>query len=160
MAGIDLPALAADGADAANRLPARKRPIPKAIRIAVEALTSGAKTVTDAAEKAGISREYLSRELSKPHIAEYLRQKAARVVAIAAGRASARLVELIDSDSQHTSFDATKHTLAIAAIKPAAEPNVSLNFEVKAGWVIDLSGRDDKRTIDVTPAKPASGDAR
>jgi hypothetical protein len=153
MAGIDLPALAADGADAANRLPARKRPIPKAIRIAVEALTSGdAKTVTDAAEKAGITREYLSRRLSEPHIAEYLRQKAARVVAIAAGRASGRLVELLDSPSDHVSFDATKHTLAIAAIKPAAEPNISLNIEMRAGYVIDLSDRDDKRTIDVTTA--------
>jgi hypothetical protein len=154
MAGIDLPALAAAGADAANRLAARKRPIPKAIRIAVDALTSGtAKTVTEAAEKAGISREYLSRRLSEPHIAEYLRQKAARVVAIAAGRASGRLVELLDADSEHVSFDATKHTLGIAGIKPVADPNVNLNFEFNAaGYVIDL--RDDP--IDISPAKPAN----
>jgi hypothetical protein len=62
MAGIDLPTLAAAGADAASRLPARKRSIPKAIRVAVDALTSGnSKTVSDAAEKAGITREYFSR---------------------------------------------------------------------------------------------------
>jgi|ERR1700680_1103912 hypothetical protein len=157
MAGIDIPALAADAADATNRLSARKPTIQKAIRIAVEALTSGdAKSVTDAAEKAGISREYLSRRLSEPHVAEYLRQKAARVVAIAAGRASARLVQLIDSESEHVSFDATKHTLAIAAIKPAAEPNISLNIEMRAGYVIDLSDRPR----DVTPAKPTNNSAQ
>ena len=103
-----------------------------------------------------MSREYLSRRLSEPHIAEYLRVKAGRVVAIAAGRASARLVQLINSKSEHVSFDATKHTLAIAAIKPAAEPNISLNIEMRAGYVIDL--RDDP--IDVTPIKPTNNFAR
>jgi hypothetical protein len=154
MSGIDIASLAAAGADAANRLATRKRPISKAIRIAVDALTSGeAKTITIAAEKAGIDRSYLSRELSKSHIAEYLRQKAARVVAIAAGRASGRLVELLDASSEHVSFDATKHTLGIAGIKPVADPNVNLNFEFKAaGYVIDL--RDDP--IDITPVKPAN----
>jgi hypothetical protein len=157
MSGIDIATLAAAGADVANRLPARKRVIPKAIRIACEALTSGdAKSVTDAAEKAGISREYLSRRLSEPHVTEFLRQKAARTVAIAAGRASGRLVELIDSESEHVSFDATKHTLAIAAIKPAAEPNISLNIEMRAGYVIDLS--DKPR--DVTPIKPTNNAAQ
>jgi hypothetical protein len=158
MAGIDIPALAAAGADAAMRLPARNRPISKTIRIACEAITSGeVKTITDAAAKAGVTREYLSRELSKPHIAEFLRQKAARVVAIAAGRASARVTELVDAASEHVSFDASKHVLGIAGIKPVADPNVNLNFEFKpVGWVIDLSPDDgDRRIVDVTPAKPA-----
>jgi hypothetical protein len=113
MAGIDLPALAAAGSTAAQKEPARKRPISKTIRNAIDALTSGgAKTITEAAEQQGVTREYLSRELSKPHIAECLRQKAARVVAIAAGRASARMGELIDADSEHVSLDASVRTLA------------------------------------------------
>jgi hypothetical protein len=151
MSGIDLPALSADGADAARQLVRQKR-IPKAIRIACEALTSGdSKTVTAAAEKAGISREYLSRRLSEPHVAEYLRQKAMRVVAIAAGRASGRMTELIDAESEHVSFDASRHVLGVAGIKPAESPQVAISIAV-AGYVIDL--RDDP--IDVTPNKPAN----
>ena len=79
-----------------------------------------------------------SRELSKSHIAEFLRQKAARAVAIGAGRASARLLELLDSDSEHVSFDAAKHTLAVAGIKPSSEASVNLNLEIKAGYILDL----------------------
>jgi hypothetical protein len=52
-----------------------------------------------------------------------------------------RLLELIDAGSEHVSFDASKHVLAIAGIKPAAEPQVSVNLEIRAGYVIDL--RDD-----------------
>ena len=159
MTNIDLPALAAAGSAAAQEQTERKRPIAKKIRVAIEAITSGeVKTITDAAEKAGITREHLSRELSKPHVAEFLRQKAARVVAIAAGRASARLVELIDADSEHVSAEMTKHTLAVAAIKPASDGNINLNLGdvPRAGYVIILSepGERARRTIDVTPAKP------
>jgi sugar phosphate isomerase/epimerase len=160
MTNIDVLALAAAGSAAAQQQPERKQRIMKRIRAAVEAITSGdAKTITDAAEKAGITRQHLSRELSKPHIAEYLRQKAARVVAIAAGRASARLVDLIDADSEHVSFDATKHTLAIAAIKRALDPSINFNIDVPhAGYVIDLSGRrPEPKVIDVTPTERSDG---
>src|ERR1700722_6320160 len=112
-------------------LPApRKRSIPKKIKAACDAIISGqAKTVTDAAALAGISREYLSRQLGEPHVQEHLRQKAARNVAIASGRASARIGELIDAGSEHVSFDASKHVLAIAGIKPVGESPINLNFD-------------------------------
>jgi hypothetical protein len=158
MAGIDLPALAAAGADAAKRLPARKRPISKAIRIAVDALTSGnVKTISAAAEKAGVTREHLSRELSKGHIAEFLRIQAHRVVSIAAGRAAATKVELLDCESSHIRDQASTFVLGVAGIKPTPDPNINLNVEMKAGYVIDLSepGARVQRVVDVTPAKPA-----
>jgi hypothetical protein len=156
MTNIDVPALAAAGSTAAQQQPERKQRITKRIRAAVEAITSGdAKNITEAAEKAGITRQHLSTELSKPHIAEFLRQKAARVVAIAAGRASARMGELIDAHSEHVSLDASVRTLAIAGIAPAAQPNINLNIEMRAGYVIDLTGRSG-RMVDVTPAKPAN----
>lgn len=52
---------------------------------------------------------------------------------------AARLEALIDSASDHVAFDASKHVLAIAGIKPVAEPQVSVNIDVRAGYVIDLS---------------------
>jgi hypothetical protein len=126
-------------------LPApRSRPVPKKVKAACEAIVSGkVKTITDAAEHAGISREYLSRELGKPAAQEFLRQKAARNVAIASGRASARIGELIDASSEHVAFDAARHVLAVAGIKPVAEPNVNLNIEMRAGYVIDIRGRGE-----------------
>lgn len=157
----------ADVVERMNRLPerpalatSRSRPVPKKVRTACDAIVSGhAKTVTDAAAHAGISREYLSRQLSKPHVAEYLRQKAARTVAIASGRASARIGELIDASSEHVSFDASRHVLAIAGIKPAADPNVSLNIELKAGWVIDLREDDERgKIVDADPQQIGAAD--
>jgi hypothetical protein len=122
--------------------PKRRLPPPK-VRAAIELLVSGkVKTITAAAQHATVqlSRERLSRALSEPHIAEYLRTRAARVVGIASGRAAARLVELIDSGSEHVSFDASKHVLAIAGIKPASDPQVSINLEApRAGYVILLN---------------------
>lgn len=128
------------------KAPERKerKPPPK-VREAIHLLCYGqAKTVKSAAEKVGLTRERLSRALSEPHIAEYLRTRAARTVGLASGRAAARLNELIDSTSQKVALDAAKFALGVAGIKPAAD-NVSVNIglEIKAGYVIDLSERDD-----------------
>jgi hypothetical protein len=119
----------------------KRRRVPPRVADAIHELVYGrARTITAAAEKVGLTRERLSRALSEPHIAEYLRTRAARVVGIASGRAAARLVELIDSGSEHVSFDASKHVLAIAGIKPASDPQVSINLEApRAGYVILLN---------------------
>jgi hypothetical protein len=141
------------------------RRIPPRVREAIDAYVSGrARSITAAAKKAGLSREYLSRSLSQPHIAEFLRQKAARVVAMGAGRAAARIMELIDADSEHVSFDASKHVLAVAGIKPTPDANVNLNIDIKAGYVIDLSKPGDERPMKIVggadaPALPLTGDA-
>lgn len=133
----------------------RKRPIPKRVREAISAITEGrAKTITAAARKVGLSREYLSRTFGEPHVAAYLRDKAARAVAMGAGRASARLNQLLDSKSEHVSLDAVKHTLGIAGIKPAADANVNLNIEVRAGYVIDLGEPEARPMKVVSPAPP------
>jgi hypothetical protein len=101
----------------------KRRTVPKKIRLAVDALASGeARTVKEAAEKfGGISREYLSRSLSKPECAQYLKDKAARAVAMGAARAAAKLNELVDSTSQKVALDAAKYSLGVAGIKPATD---------------------------------------
>ena len=139
-----------------NALPTPAEPkqkaVPKRVRAAIDEIVSGrARTITAAAKRVGLSWERLSRALSEPHCAELLRQKAARAVALGAGRASARLVGLLDAGSEHVSLDAVKHLLGIAGIKPANEAQVSVNIELKAGYVIDLTGRRDK-VIEHVPA--------
>lgn len=54
-------------------------------------------------------------------------------------RATARVLELLDASSDHVSFEASKHVLAIAGIKPTADAQVSINIDIKAGYVIDLT---------------------
>jgi transposase-like protein len=136
--------------------PEKRRRIPPRVREAIDAIVQGrAKTITSAARKVGLSREYLSRSLSEPHVAEHLRQKAARAVAIGAGRASARLVQLLDASSEHVSLDAARHTLGIAGIKPASGAQLSVNVDIKAGFVIDLSEPGVSRPMKVVSPEPS-----
>ncbi len=137
----------------------RKRPIPKRVREAVALICEGrAKTITAAAKKVGLSREYLSRALGEPHIAEHLRQRAARTVAISSGAAAARIAELINRPrSDHVALEASKFSLGVAGIKPASDAQVLVNIDVKAGFVIDLSSPGDKmKIISPQPAAVAS----
>ena len=127
--------------------PKVRKPPPK-VRAAIEALVTGqVKTIKAAAEKVGLTRERLSRAFSEPHIAEALRTRAAREVALSSGRAAARLNQLIDSSSQKVALDATKFSLGVAGIKPAADA-VSVNVGVQvAGYVIDLRERNDRSPL-------------
>jgi hypothetical protein len=132
--------------------PDKTRRISRRIRSACDALVHGdVKTITEAAAKANLSREHLSRELSKPHIAEYLRQKACRTLAIGAGRAAAVKMELLDSASEHVRNDASAFVLGLAGIKPVADPTALVNINIRAGYVIDLSDEPLAKVINLTP---------
>jgi hypothetical protein len=114
--------------------------ISKKVRAAIDAMVSGdCKQIKGAAEKVGLARESLSRALSTPHVAEHLCQKVLRALAIAAARAGATKVELLDSASELVRDRASTFVLGLADIAPASAPSVSLNIEMKAGYVIDLS---------------------
>lgn len=122
--------------------PEAPKPITKKIRAAIDALVIGeVKTVTAAAEKVGIAREYLSRQLSKPHVADYLSQKTRRHLAMATTRAGAVKVELLECDNAVVRDRASSFVLGLSGIQPTSLPSVNLNIEVRAGYVIDL--RDD-----------------
>jgi hypothetical protein len=120
--------------------PVAPRRISAKVRAAVRAMVEGeCKTLKEAAEKAGLARESLSRALSTPHVAEHLRLQTVRRLGIAAARAGHTKVELLDSDSEIVRDRASSFVLGLAGIAPASTPSVSLNIEVKAGYVIDLS---------------------
>ncbi|WP_426433692.1 hypothetical protein [Bradyrhizobium genosp. P] len=120
----------------------RPKPISAKVREAITSMVTGdAKTITAAAEKVGLSREHLSRELSKPHIDAFLQQKVRRNLAVATTRAGAVKVDLLDSDNAMVRDRASSFVLGLAGIAPASTPSVNVSIEVKAGYVIDL--RDD-----------------
>jgi hypothetical protein len=121
----------------------RKRPIPKRVREAITLIIEGrVKSIAAAARKVKLSREYLSRTLGEPHVTAHLRDRAARAVAVSSAHAAARVTELITrSRSEHVAFEASKFSLGVAGIRPQPEAQLNVNIDVKAGFVIDLSGR-------------------
>jgi hypothetical protein len=93
----------------------------------------------------------------------FIARKMRETIAIGGLRASARLIELIDASSEHVSADVSKHTLAIAGIKPAQDAQVSVNIDIKAGYVIDLTDAPrgpliaQQAHIDAKPLKSNDG---
>jgi hypothetical protein len=142
---ITPPAPAKRALAALDQAPAPAEPGPpkrisKKVRAAIDAMVSGdCKKITEAAAKVGLARESLSRALSTPHVAEHLRQKVIRHLAIAAARAGAVKGELLDSESELVRDRASSFVLGLAGIQPAGNPTVSVNLEIRAGYVIDLS---------------------
>src|SRR5258708_16911184 len=120
--------------------PARQPRIPPKIGQIVDWLVSGAcKNQQAACERANLDPSYVSRELRKVHVRVFMERRARETIAAGTLRASARVIELIDAGSEHVSADISKHVLAIAGIKPAADAQVSVNIDIKAGYVIDLT---------------------
>ena len=68
-----------------------------------------------------------------------MREKVIRHLSIAAARAGAVKVDLLDSDNAIARDRASTFVLGLADIAPASAPALSVNFEIKAGYVIDLS---------------------
>jgi hypothetical protein len=131
-------------AEPAPAAPIAPRRISAKVRAAIGFMVNGdCKKICEAAEKAGLARESLSRALSTPHVAEYLRLQTVRRLGITAARAGHTKVELLDSDSEIVRDRSSTFILGLAGIAPAATPSVNLNIEVKAGYVIDLRGDDD-----------------
>jgi hypothetical protein len=133
--------------------PAKPKPVSKRLRHAIDLLQRGeCKDIKAAAERIGMARESLSRALRLPHVQVFIARSARETIALGALRASGRTIELMDAGSEHVSLDASKHVLAIAGIKPTADAQVSVNIDIKAGYVIDLT--DDPRPMrDVTPTR-------
>jgi hypothetical protein len=121
--------------------PVQPKRITKKIRAAVDALVHGdAKSITEAAEKAGLSRSHLSRELGKPHITAHLRDKVLRNLAVNSAKAGATKVQLLDSANEMVRDRASSFILGLAGISPdAANAHGRPGSGARAGWVIDLS---------------------
>jgi hypothetical protein len=156
--------------DATPSLPTPKERTPRVppkVREAIRLLVEGdCKTIAAAGRRVGLSREYLSRALHQRHVSAYLIDKIQRHVAVGGARGAARMVKLVDAaKSEHVQFDSARFLLGVAGVKPAADANVNLNVDVRAGFVIDLtepnvparpgeiiSSADPPKIIDITPA--------
>ena len=107
--------------------PPKRRPSPKldrALREIADAAVRGERiTVQEAANRAGMARETLSRVLHRADVAsralDLVRQRLGGAALIAA---AGRLEGLITgAKSEYVALDAAKHTLALAGVKPREE---------------------------------------
>jgi hypothetical protein len=117
----------------------RQRRISKRVNAAINLLVSGdVKTIKEAADKAGMARKSLSRALSTPHVAEHLAHQGCEV-SRHGGRAPGR--------SKPTCSTATTRSPATvrarSGIQPTTKTSVSVNLELRAGNIIDLSEDPD-----------------
>jgi hypothetical protein len=100
------------------------RRISAKVRAGIDVLVSGdCKTIVEAAAKAGLARESLSRALSLPHVAQHLREKVQRHLAIMAARAGFVKGELLDSANEMVRDRASSFVLGLAGIAPT-DPNL------------------------------------
>jgi len=127
-----------------------RRPSRKIMRGCELLINGDCRTIKAAAERVGMSREWLSRCLQMDHVRVFVARRLRGNTSTGAIRASARLVELIDAGSEHVSADVSKWFMAVEGIKPAADAQVSVNIDIKAGYVIDISA-DKPAMRDVTP---------
>jgi hypothetical protein len=117
----------------------KRRPISKKVMKAIHLMIGGkAKTITEAADQVGLPRETLSRNLSRPDVTETMRQLVIKSLAMAAGRASAVKIDLMESDNAVVADRASSFVLGLLGIQPATSPSVNVNIEAKAGYVIML----------------------
>jgi hypothetical protein len=128
--------------------------VSKKVMKAIDLLIGGkAKTITEAADQVGLARETLSRNLSRPHVAEIMRQRVIKSLAMAAGRASAVKIDLMESDNAVVADRASSFVLGLLGIQPATSPSVSLNLEIQAGYIIDVSPEPGEAVDRLTPMR-------
>ena len=85
--------------------------------------------------------------LRRPNVQVYMREMIIESVGISAMRAAKRMDELLHSSNEMVSFQASRYALATGAnIQPPSAPSTQVNIgiegDLKAGYVIDLSGPD------------------
>ena len=129
-----------------DRRSGQPRKISKRLQEAIRLIETGSvRTIKAAAERAGLSYNYLVEALRKPATEAFIAQKRRQNVTAASLRASSRAMELVDAESEHVSAEMTLKLLAIEGIKPDNTARIAVNVDVRAGYVIDLSGAPDPR---------------
>jgi hypothetical protein len=130
-------------------------------RARVLLLSDPAIEITDIAEKVQLSRERVSRALGEPHVTAYIQRRASRKVARLAAKGAARMEQLLaKAKSEQVQYRAAEFVLEASGIARANQPQVNVNIDVKAGYVIDLSPADEaERQMIERQAKIVGGGA-
>lgn len=123
--------------------PAKRMRISPRIQEAVRLIATGTvKTQRAAAERVGMSETHLCTMLARPQIQALIARKASETIRTAKLRASHRLVELIDAQSEHVAAQVSERILTSEGIlKSDQGSNIAVNVDIRAGYVIKLNGQ-------------------
>lgn len=103
-----------------------------------------------------MSETYLSTALRKPEILAHIEQETRVALTRLQAPAAATLARLMtEAASEHVQKDVAIHALAMNGHKPKADAQVSVNIDIKAGYVIDLT--DEPKTIQAVRVTHDSG---
>lgn len=109
--------------------------ITKRLEAALTALVDGrATTCAEAADAAGLSRRAVEMALKKPHVEQWIETRIRsgfRTTSIIA--AARRMNSLIGAKSEYIQFEASRHVLALAGVKPSADASPG-----RGGLVVNL----------------------
>lgn len=118
------------------------------VKAAIRLLASGeCRTITAAAARVAMSRERLSKAINAPTGQAFLAAQRRELISAGSMRAAQRLVDLIDSQSDHVSFDAAKHVLAIEGVRPDPNPAVNVNVGVSVGYIVKLKHAETEGAV-------------
>ena len=133
--------------------PVRERRVSPRVRHAIDLLLTGqCRLKKDAAAKANLTPERLSRALKESHVVEYLTAQTRVLLAQSQAPAAATMLRLLgEAKSEHVQKDVAIHLLGISGHKPTADQLPQVNINIRAGYVIDLSDEPPAVAIDVTP---------
>jgi hypothetical protein len=70
----------------------------------------------------------------------FIARRRSENIAVGSLRASRRFVQLIDAQSEHVSAQVSERILKSEGVLRSDSTQVSVNIDIKAGYVIDLSG--------------------
>src|SRR5215204_3233277 len=134
----------------------KPKQLSKRVKTAIRAILAGdVKTQKEACALTGLNESHFSEQLLSPAGRVFIERERRKTIVGGSLRAARRLNSLVDAASEHVSFDASRHILAIEGIKPSPDAAVSVSIDIKAGYVIDLSNRGAMR--DVTPIAATTG---
>ena len=89
-----------------------------------------------------MSETHLCTMLARPQIQALIARKASETIRTAKLRASHRLVELIDAQSEHVAAQVSERILTSEGIlKSDQGSNIAVNVDIRAGYVIKLNGQ-------------------
>jgi hypothetical protein len=132
--------------------PTKRVRINPALRKALQLLATGeCKTQRAAAARSGMSEFQLSRRLAEPQIQALIARESRKTIASAQLRASHRLVELIDANSEHVAAQVSERILTSEGILKSDQHAIAVNVDVKAGFILDLR-EEPHRTIEHAPS--------
>jgi hypothetical protein len=120
----------------------KRRPLkPKLLKAVKDFAEGKIKSKAALAAFYKLSPRTISRTFAREDVQQLIMRQARENVTMAAPRASARLTELIDGQSEAVSLDAVKFALGVSSIRPPSPSPVVINNNVEVGYDFDLDSQ-------------------